>query len=46
MHKRILHVFAFWFSKINNNIYIQYWCIDGKNRIDVARLRNEEKNKL
>ena len=27
-------VFKTWY------IHIQYWCIDGKYRIDVARLRN------
>jgi hypothetical protein len=26
-----------------NKLYIQYWCIDGKYRIYVARLRNEGK---
>ena len=25
---------------------MQYWCIDGKYIIDVARLRNEEKTSL
>ena len=27
-------------------MYIQYWCIDGKYRIDVARLRNGGKTSL